>query len=208
MQLGFFNKDCMVGLKEYPDKYFNLAIVDPPYGNDGKVTRVGGTWASKYGTTITKWDIKPPQEFFDLLLQKSKYAIVWGGNYFSDMLPPSRNYIIWDKKSIPENFTMAMCEYAWTNIEGNAKIFRKTPNATSKNPRIHPTQKPIELYEWILQKYAKNDDIILDTHVGSGSSLIACERLEFEYVGFEVNEEYYEKAKERIGKYREKNERE
>ena len=118
-----------------------------------------------------------------------------GGNYFA--LPPTRCFVIWRKLTISESFSMAMAEYAWTSFNENAKIFEYPPQA-GKEGRFHPTQKPVALYEWLIGKYAKDGDIILDTHVGSGSSLVACRNTNHKYVGFEINEGYYAKAKERI----------
>lgn len=219
----FFNMDCLEGMKNYPDKYFDLAIVDPPYGDAGGVwtnkTRFGERFdrykspAQEYEValtrerrqmdrggvqkTIIKWDVAPPQEYFDELFRVSKNQIIWGGNYFQ--LPPNRCFLIWRKTNVPHNFSMAMAEYGWTSFWGNAKVFDYS--AIGQEGRFHPTQKPIALYKWILQNYAKPGDIILDTHVGSASSLIACEELGFDYVGFEINKEYYQKAKARIDEF-------
>lgn len=112
-------------------------------------------------------------------------------------MPPTRCFIVWDKY-IGEDFTMAMCEYAWTSFFENAKIFRCQPQGTAQDKRFHPTQKPVKLYSWILGRYAHQGDRILDTHVGSGSSLVACQRAGYEYTGFEIDPEYYRKAKERL----------
>ena len=127
----------------------------------------------------------------------SKNQIIWGGNYFD--LPPTRCFVVWRKKNIPaDGFTMSPVEYAWTSFNRNAECFEKSSVGTQKKPRIHPTQKPIELYMWLLDKFAEPGMKILDTHVGSGSSLIACERMGFDYVGFEINRTYYRIASERI----------
>ena len=161
-----------------------------------KVSRTGGTWATKYGKKILAWDVAPKDDYFKELFRVSRNQIIWGGNYFS--LPPARCFVVWDKR-IPENFTMSMCEYAWTSINGNAKIYRKPPNGIANGEqRIHACQKPISLYTWLLNKYAKHGDKILDTHVGSASSLIACHRAGLEYWGFEIDPTYYAKAKERL----------
>ena len=119
-----------------------------------------------------------------------------GGNYFE--LPPTRCFVIWKKLTISENFTMAMAEYAWTSFNDNAKVFECAPQGKANEKRFHPTQKPVALYEWILNRYAKEGDKILDTHVGSASSLIACRNTNHKYVGFEIDEEYYRQAKERL----------
>lgn len=220
LDFGFYNMDCMEGMKEFPDQYFDLAIVDPPYGGalspDAKeiykgacVGRFGGRFegylqkdkrwhmggghSKKYG--YGHWDIAPGKEYFDELFRVSKNQIIWGGNYFA--LPPARCFVIWKKKTISENFSMAMAEYAWTSFNENAKVFECAPQDPTRK-RFHPTQKPVALYEWLLGRYAKEGDTILDTHVGSASSLIACHNTGHKYVGFEINEEYFEKAKERL----------
>ena len=146
--------------------------------------------------SIAHWDIAPPAGYFDELARVSKNQIIWGGNYFD--LPPTRCFIVWDKK-MSENFSMAMCEYAWTSFGLNAKIFRAAPNGPAQGEtRIHPTQKPVALYTWLLARYAKPGYKILDTHVGSASSLIACRRAGLPYVGFEIDPVYYRMACERL----------
>ena len=145
---------------------------------------------------IVAWDVAPEQSYFDELFRVSRYQIIWGGNYFD--LPPSRNFIIWRKLTISENFSMAMAEYAWTNIVGNAKVFECAPQGKANEQRFHPTQKPVALYTWLLSKYAKPGMKILDTHVGSASSLIACHRAGLKYWGFEIDPVYYKAARERL----------
>ena len=214
LDFGFYNMDCMQGMKEFPDNYFDLAIVDPPYGdagvefkrNDGSrfggkfdaykkpVERTGGTWAAKFGKNIIAWDVAPGKEYFEELFRVSRSQIIWGGNYFP--LPATRCFIIWRKTNVPEKFSMAMAEYAWTSFNANAKVFDYS--AVGQDGRFHPTQKPVALYKWLLQNYAKPGDKILDTHVGSASSLIACYDMGFDYVGFEIDEEYYNKASKRL----------
>lgn len=203
-----FRADCMKLMPEYPDNYFDIAIVDPPYGAGGQIkknhcrfggrfkkyrlNRSGGGRMKKYGDIIDKWDIAPEPEYFLELFRVSKSQIIWGGNYFG--LPPNRNFIVW-RKNIPENFSMSMAEYAWTNITGNAKVFE---HHSQDSRRFHPTQKPVALYKWLLSKYAKQGDRILDTHFGSGSIAVACNELGFELVASEKDEFYFEKACERI----------
>lgn len=232
LDFGFYNMDCMEGMKEFPDKYFDLAIVDPPYGDgggymeerneirrtipqvhestsstmpeSGQVNHGGrwGGWSIKNGRNmgseirkkIVAWDVAPGKEYFEELFRISRNQIIWGGNYFD--LPPTRCFLIWRKINVPEKFSMAMAEYAWTSFKGNAKVFDYS--AVGQEGRFHPTQKPPELYKWILTNYAKQGDKILDTHVGSASSLIACYDLGFDYVGFEIDEEYYKLATKRI----------
>lgn len=213
---GLYNCDCIEAMREYPDKYFDLAIVDPPYGSGGvedwekktrfgprfdkykKHGRTGGGYFKKYGKKIIDWDIAPGKEYFEELFRISKHQIIWGGNYFNKYLPSNRNFIIWRKLTISESFTMAMAEYAWTSLNGNAKVFECAPQGTKAEPRFHPTQKPVALYEWLLSQYANKGDKILDTHAGSGSSLIACHRMGFEITAFEIDKEYYQKAKARL----------
>lgn len=218
LDFGFYNMDCVEGMKQFPDKYFDLAIVDPPYGGGCKdydavkkrfgqrferyseeniaADRTGGTWAAKYGKSIAEWDVAPNEEYFNELFRVSRNQIIWGGNYFS--LPPTRCFVVWKKLTISENFSMAMAEYAWTSFNDNAKVFECAPQGKKTEQRFHPTQKPVELYEWLLNKYSEPNDIILDTHVGSASSLIACHRRHNKFVGFEINKIYYEKALKRL----------
>jgi site-specific DNA-methyltransferase (adenine-specific) len=160
------------------------------------IERTGGTWASKYGKKCQHWDIAPPEEYFTELFRVSKNQIIWGGNYFG--LPPTRCFVVWRKLTISEEFSMAMCEYAWTSFNDNAKWFECAPQGTKNVERFHPTQKPVALYEWLLSRYAKPGDKILDTHVGSASSLIACHRLNHPFVGFEIDKEYYDMASKRL----------
>ncbi|MCL2381338.1 MAG: site-specific DNA-methyltransferase [Treponema sp.] len=152
-----------------------------------------GKWVSKYGDKIIAWDIAPDPEYFKELFRVSKHQIIWGGNYFD--LPPSRNFIVWRKKGMPENFSMAMAEYAWTNISGNAKVFEYR---TQDPERFHPTQKPVALYKWLLFKYAKQGDKILDTHFGSGSIAVACNEMGFNLVASEIDNDYFNAACARI----------
>ena len=223
LDFGYYNMDCMDGMKEFPDKYFDLAIVDPPYG--GGFTESGGCqgWFAKYnqrnqeaenfnrfggrfdkykkeddeGKKVIDWDVAPPKEYFDELFRISKNQVIWGGNYFA--LPPTRCFLVWRKLTISDQFTMAMAEYAWTSFNSNAKVFEKAPQDKT---RFHPTQKPVDLYKWVLSNYANDGDLILDTHVGSASSLIACEDMGFKYVGFEIDEAYYNKGKERLDNHK------
>ena len=198
-------------MKKFPDKYFDLAIVDPPYGNGGGTflsangSRFGGRF-DRYKAQVDdkskrqqiEWDVTPTDEYFRELFRVSKNQIIWGGNYFR--LPPTRCFVIWRKTSISENFSMAMAEYAWTSFNDNAKVFDFVANGTVEK-RFHPTQKPIELYEWLLNRYAKDGDLILDTHVGSASSLIACKETGKKYVGFEISKDYYDKAVKRVAEH-------
>lgn len=193
---AFINCDCMDGMRMFPDNYFDLAIVDPPYG--GGFTEGGGCkgWFTKYHQSDTEkvtWDTAPTDEYFKELFRISRNQVVWGGNYFQ--LPPTKCFLVWRKLSISESFTMAMAEYAWTSFTSNAKVFECAPQDKT---RFHPTQKPVKLYEWILNNYAEKGDVILDTHVGSASSLIACHETGHRFVGFEINKDYYVKARARL----------
>ena len=161
-----------------------------------QVQRTGGTWAEKYAKKIIAWDTAPDKEYFEELFRVSRNQIIWGGNYFE--LPPTRCFLVWRKLTISDSFSMAMAEYAWTSFNENAKVFEYAPQGKKDDPRWHPTSKPIALYKWILEHYAKKGDVILDTHCGSASSLIACEQLGYNYIGFEIDDVYYRKAVERI----------
>jgi site-specific DNA-methyltransferase (adenine-specific) len=180
-------------MSRYPDNYFELAIVDIPYGLGDKLTQ-GGTWANKYKKADAKWDILPKKEYFLELNRVSINQIIWGGNYAHEYLKNNRHFIIWDKLShMP---TMADCEYAWSSFDTNAKIYKHPRNTNEK--RIHITQKPIKLYKWLLTNYAKENDKILDTHLGSGSIAIACHELGFDLTACELDLEYYEAAHKRF----------
>ena len=195
-----FNIDCMEYMKTLPDNAFELAVVAPPYGDGmgsfkraGK-SRFGGRFDRYKGGKIIAWDIAPKEEYFTELFRVSRNQIIWGGNYFA--LPPTRCFLILRKTNIPENFSMAMCEYAWTSFNDNAKVI--DINMQNQIGRFHPTQKPVKLYEWIYSCYAKEGDKILDTHMGSGSSRIAAYNMGFDYVGCEIDKDYFEKEEERF----------
>ena len=185
--------DCMEALREMPDNAFELAIVDPPYGIER--FKKGGSHVNKYGTEDQAWNnTKPPQAYFDELFRVSKAQIIWGGNNFN--LPTSEYFIIWQKGEAVE-FSFAMVEQAWTNVKKPAKLFRHL-HVQSTDKRIHPTQKPVALYKWLLQNYAKEGDRILDTHIGSGSIAIACWDAKFDLVGYELDEDYHKAATTRL----------
>lgn len=217
-----YNVDCMEYMAALPDKAFDLAVVDPPYGDGNsqsdhgekgqwnwlggmfdrykKVTRTGGTWAEKYGKRIIAWDVSPGPEYFKELFRVSRNQVIWGGNYFT--LPPSRCFLMWRKTNIPvKGFSMAPCEYAWTSFWENAKVFEFSSAGSVKDKRFHPTQKPVELYEWVYQQFAKPGDKILDTHLGSGSSRLAAYTMGFDFVGCEIDKEYFKMQEERFENY-------
>ena len=210
--LTITNEDNMELMARYPDNYFDLAIVDPPYGiniqkmNYTQNTKGGIAKRNDY-SSVGNWDSETPtKEYFNELFRVSKNQIIWGGNYFE--LPLTKSWIIWDKKT-EEKYSndFADCEMAWNSFDKPAKIVRYLwsgmlqPNMKDKQQRIHPTEKPYQLYKWLLDKYAKQGDKILDTHLGSGSIAIACHDYGFELTACELDKEYYEKAIERINNH-------
>ena len=220
---SFICGDCMEYLPQFPDKYFELAIVDPPYGigEDGskKKTRGmqaglgkrgGGRNAKSYSKDYHAYlggDIAPNKEFFDELMRVSKNQIIFGANHFISKIPyDSSCWIVWDKRNDANDF--ADCELAYTSFKSAVRVFRFKWNGMlqedmkHKEIRLHPNQKPVALYDWILSKYAKRGDKILDTHVGSASSLIACYKNGFDYVGFERDPYYYDLANKRLEEYK------
>lgn len=197
--------DCMEYMQQFPDNYFELAIVDPPYGVDlGNMNM--GIGKSKKASKIQnrKWKPKdwdknaPTKQYFIELFRVSQNQIIWGGNYFE--LPPCKNYVIWDKE-IPEGLSFADCEMAWTSFINAPKIFRHSAYLDKAN-KFHPTQKPIYLYRWILNKYAKPNDKILDTHLGSGSSRIAADMEGFDFYACELDKDYFEASCKRFDEYK------
>ncbi len=146
---------------------------------------------------IVAWDTAPDESYFNELFRVSRNQIIWGGNYFG--LPPTRCFLILRKTNVPLNFSMAMAEYAWTSFNANAKIFDF--NMQNQPERFHPTQKPIELYKWIYQTYAKPGDKILDTHLGSGTSRIAAYDMDLDFWGYEIDKEYFDKMNERFERH-------
>jgi len=177
--------DCMELMKEYPDKHFDLAIVDPPYGIGDKF-KGGKNGKMQFNEVVNKgWDIVPDHYYFQELYRTSKNQIIWGGNYF--LLSPSRCWIVWDKINA-EDFSLAMCELAWTSFDAVAKIYRRN---SLQGDKIHPTQKPIDLYRWLLANYAKQGDKILDTHLGSMSHAIAAHYSGVHLTGCELDPDYF-----------------
>tara|TARA_R110001592_G_C13048055_1_gene739896 strand:- start:42 stop:632 length:591 start_codon:yes stop_codon:yes gene_type:complete len=182
------NEDNMELMARYEDNYFDLAIVDPPYGIGISSNPVRQKHNKK------KWDNNIPQkEYFKELFRVSKNQIIWGGNYFD--LPPTQGFFIWDKKQ-PHDFSLAMCEYAWSSLQKPAKMW--SLSVLKEKGKIHPTQKPVELYEWLLLNNAKEGDKILDTHLGSGSIAIACHNMKYDLTACELDKEYYDKAMKRL----------
>lgn len=191
--------DCMDYMATLPDKAFELAIVDPPYGININVSmgRRKGDLKSDYHKFAGGDKEIPSAEYFQELRRVSKNQIVWGGNYMTEHLPPSPCWLLWDK-GFSEDVTFAQFEMAWTSFKSSAKKFDKSPN---QQGRIHPTQKPVALYKWLLANYAKEGDSILDTHLGSGSIALACWDLGFDLVGIELDEDYFKAAKHRFEEY-------
>ncbi len=187
------NQDCLEAMRQMTDNQFDLAIVDPPYGLGDAVVNSGGRF-KRYENKNGNWDKDiPSQEYFDELFRISKNQIIWGGNYFP--LPPSKCFIVWDKKQ-PQGVSFAMAELAWASFEKVAKIFRH--RTQGQEGRFHPTQKPVKLYEWLLDNYAEEGQTILDTHLGSGSIALACHNRGFDLTAFEIDKEYFEAAKKRL----------
>ena len=210
--LSLFHADCMEIMKQYPDKYFDLAIVDPPYGIDinNQSQGKGGGVARKIDYTKKNWDKSAPEIiYFNELRRVSKNQIVWGANHFISRLPfDSSCWIVWDKDNGETDF--ADCELAWTSFKTAVRRFKWTwggmrqQNMKNKEERIHPTQKPIALYEWILQNYASEGNLILDTHFGSGSIALAIykvnrlDKMNLHLTACEIDKEYIDKAIKRI----------
>lgn len=191
--ITLYNGDCMEFMRSLPDGYFDLSVVDPDYALDSKISK-GGTWAAKYKGFDGSLGGRPTKEYFDELFRVSKNQIVWGGNYFIDLLYPSRCFLIWDKKARLR--TLADCEMAWTSFDKNAKIFTHPRNTGEK--RIHICQKPIALYEWIFENYTEGGARVLDTHLGSGSSAIAANKFNIDFHGVEINDEYFGQTVNRV----------
>lgn len=194
--IELLNIDCMEYMKSVPDKYFELAIVDPPYGISINMNM--GRKAGKAKKHKDKsWDDEVPGiEYFEQLYRVSVNQVVWGANYFT--MPPCKHFIVWDKLT-PDDMSFSFGEYAWTSFDMANKKFTYR-NVTGD--KIHPTQKPVQLYKWILNRYAKEGDKILDTHLGSGSIAIACHDMGFDLVGCELDKDYYEAAVKRFNNHK------
>ena len=203
IDFGYYNMDCMQGMKEFPDKYFDLAIVDPPYGGNDAI---GLKNNKEYKSQSAKRkdyrifnNVAPTEEYFNELKRVSKHQIIWGVNFY-DVRGLNGGRIVWDKHGT----AFGRAEEAYCSKIKSIDIFEYTwngmiqENMKDKEYRIHPTQKPVALYEWLLNRYAKPNDIILDTHVGSASSLIACYNTNHKFVGFELDKYYYELSKKRL----------
>jgi site-specific DNA-methyltransferase (adenine-specific) len=191
-KINLHHIDCMDFMRDIPDNYYELAIVDPPYGINQTNMNMGGRNTIKPDKT-KKWDNSiPTPEYFDELFRVSKNQIIWGGNYFP--LPQSQYFAIWDKGETMYGRDFAECEFAWVK-SGGTRIYKKSPNQLE---RIHPTQKPVALYKYLLDKYAKPNDKILDTHGGSMSIAIACHDYGFDLDLCELDKEYFDKGVQRV----------
>ena len=205
--MNLYNQDCLEAMKKMSNNQFDLAIVDPPYGiNITKNKRLNNNSKKDWDKEI------PTPEYFKELFRVSKEQIIWGGNYFIEYLKNTRCYLNWDK--LNHSDTYADCEMAWTSFDKNAKIFKymwdgnrygfigAIQGVGKKSIRTHPTQKPVALYEWLLMNYAKKDDKILDTHLGSGSIAIACYNLGYDLTGYEIDKDYFNSAVKRIEQHK------
>jgi len=225
-----YNEDCMSGMRQYPDKYFELAIVDPPYGinasnmqmgnhptrlhkdgsgpgvstavklKKGRLNSGGGHFAGKNLTKMNcDWDMEiPNEEYFIELKRVSKNQIIWGSNYFP--LPPTRCMVCWDKKQPWDNFSQI--ELAWTSFDYPAKLISlSNRGGANDESKIHPTQKPILVYRWLLDQFASEGDKILDTHLGSGSSRIAASDMGFDFIGYELDKNYFDASVKRFEQF-------
>jgi site-specific DNA-methyltransferase (adenine-specific) len=206
-----YNEDCMIGMKRYPDKFFELAIVDPPYGigeNGERSNRPRNTdkWkkAKPKGYELKDWDVRPDVIYFNELARVSKNQIIWGANHFYNEIQfTSHSWIFWDKVNGSNDF--ADGELAWTSFNKAVRKFEWLWNGFQKQrpeERTHPTQKPVALYKWLLTNYAKPGDKILDTHLGSGSSRIAAYDMGFDFYGFELDKDYYQAQEKRFAQFK------
>ena len=207
LDFGYYNMDCMEGMKQFPDKYFDLAIVDPPYGigesGDKNHTRSKIAKAKDYKAFAGN-DLVPPQkEYFDELIRISKNQIIWGANHFISLIPiDSPCWIVWDKQNGENDF--ADCELAWTSFKTAVRKFEfrwlgmLQGNMKSKEFRIHPTQKPVDLLEYLIKTYTDENETVLDFTMGSGSTGVACVNTNRKFIGIELDEKYFNIAKKRI----------
>lgn len=188
------NADCLDILKQLPDKCIDLVLTDPPYGLNKKF-KGGKSGKMNFNSIVDKgWDFTPDKEVFEEIVRVSKNQIIWGGNYFADMLPPSRCWIVWDKM-IAEDFSLAMLELAWTSFDKNAKIFRY---ASEKDFRLHPTQKPLQLFKKCIAEYSKEGNLIADFFSGSGTTAVACWELKRRFLCTEKDFDYWKASCKRL----------
>jgi site-specific DNA-methyltransferase (adenine-specific) len=208
MTVNLYHGNCMEAMASMPDNSYDLAIVDPPYGRECNISTGGGShtkssvkFHQQYSENTKVWNKAPDAEYFKELFRISRNQIIWGGNYF--LLPPCRCFVAWDKVRFVENFSQV--EFAWTSFDSPALIFKFCGNGgfilSAQDAKIHPTQKPVRLYEWLLNNYAKPGDKILDTHCGSGSILIACDIMGYDIDAYEIDLDYFTAAKERLERH-------
>ena len=198
-KMKLYNADCLPAMKEMPDNAFDLAIVDPEYRD---IDENQPTKDMRRNGGMKRFHGKPTQEYFKELFRISKNQIIWGANNFN--LPNYKGFVVWKKITISDKFTMSMAELAYISegIGTTSKVFECAPQGTAKDPRIHPTQKPVALYKWLLTKYAKPGQTILDTHLGSGSIAIACHDYGYDLTAYEIDKEYFEAATDRIERHK------
>jgi len=199
-KIDLYNTDCLPFMCKCVDNQFDLAIVDPPYGIgiDGQKENKKGKKSDRKGHKKKNWDNAiPTKEYFEQLFRISKNQIIWGGNYFVKYLYEGhKGWIVWDKSQ--HGLTMSDCELAYSSFDKATRIYVKNRIVLMQEGTIHPTQKPIKLYKWLLKNYAKEGDTILDTHLGSGSIAIACHDYNFDLTGCEIDKEYYDNAVKRL----------
>lgn len=191
--------DCMEGMAQFDDKHFDLAVIDPPYGIDaGKMTMGSGKHKFKKGKD---WDAETPtEEYFFRLFMVGKNQIIFGGNYFTEILPPSNDWIIWDK--LNPNLSFSEAEMAWCSIKRNTRIFKHYSAKVEEGGKIHPTQKPVSLYDWIYSKYLPEGGKVIDTHLGSGSNRISADKAgNIDFTAFEIDEQYFDDSVKRFENY-------
>ena len=194
-------EDNMNLMARYPDNYFDLAIVDPPYGDScnlkgGSSSNGTNGWSGKL-KKANKWNVEPNSNYFKELFRVSKNQVIWGGNHFIEKIPINFScFLIWDKGQ--RDFSLADGELAWTSLKKAARFFNFSRAKALQDGKIHPTQKPVALYQWLLQNYAKPGDKILDTHLGSMSIAIACYKEGFDLTGCEIDREYYDAGMKRL----------
>jgi site-specific DNA-methyltransferase (adenine-specific) len=193
--------DCMEFMRSVPDNYYTLCVTDPPYGLGDRLVKGGakgrmGSLRKLADNKVEHWDIAPNKEYFDELKRVSKNQIIWGGNYFLDYLGSTDGFLVWDKMNGTN--PMADAELAWKSFNGTTRIFRMHHFSQGYDDKIHPTQKPVALYDWIFRNYAKPNDTILDTHMGSQSSRISAYKAGLDFTGCELDPEYFEQGNERF----------
>ena len=196
-----YNQDCLEAMKQMKDNEFSLAIVDVPYGigrsGQKKIISKKGTKQNKKYFEDKKWDNEiPKKEYFDQLFRVSKNQVIWGANFLLENLKNTKSFLIWYKGQ--QGLNQSDCEIAWTSFNENIRMIEINRTVFLKENTIHPTQKPIKLYKWVLELFANEGDTILDTHLGSGSSRIACYDLGFDFVGYELDKDYFELQEKRF----------